>query len=217
MRLILLGPPGAGKGTQAVRIAQATGLAHISTGDMFRENMRSGTELGLAARQYIDHGELVPDEVTIGMLLERLDQPDAAAGILLDGFPRTVEQAHALDDALAASGEHVHQALLIDVTAQVVRDRLAGRWSCPQDGSVYHEVNNPPKNVGKCDLDGEILIQREDDTPDAINRRLAVYDEQTAPLIAYYKAANKLVRIDGERSAKQVGDALLAAIGAEVP
>ena len=216
MRLILLGPPGAGKGTQAARIAQATGLAHIATGDMFRENVRNGTELGLAARQYMDRGELVPDEVTIVMLLERLDQPDAAAGILLDGFPRTVEQARALDDALAAAGEHVHKALLIHVAAHVVRARLSGRWCCPQDGSVYHEVNNPPEHRGKCDLDGTVLVQRDDDTPDAIDRRLAVYDEQTTPLIGYYQAAGKLVRIDGERPPQQVGASLLAAIGAEV-
>ncbi len=216
MHLILLGPPGAGKGTQAARIAQATGLARIATGDMFRDNVRSGTALGALAQQYMDRGELVPDDVTIALLLDRLDRPDAARGSLLDGFPRTVEQARALDQALAGRDQQVDHALLIDVRPDVVRARLSGRWSCPQDGSVYHQVNNPPRLPGKCDHDGIDLVQRDDDTPAALDRRLRVYEEQTAPLIAYYGDAGKLTRIDGERPPPQVGDALLAAIGAAV-
>ena len=214
MHVILLGPPGAGKGTQASRIVEATGLVHIATGDMFRENVRGGTELGVLAKQYMDRGELVPDEVTIGMLRERMDRPDAAAGSLLDGFPRTVEQAGALDSALAERGQQVDVALLIDVPADEVRARLGGRWTCPNDGAVYHETNNPPQVAGKCDRDGADLIQRDDDTPAAIDRRLKVYAEQTAPLIAYYQQAGSLVRVDGARSPADVTDDLLAALPA---
>ena len=213
MHVVLLGPPGAGKGTQAARIVEATGLVHVATGDMFRENVRGGTELGTLANQFMDRGELVPDEVTIGMLRDRLDRPDAAGGSLLDGFPRTVEQAQALDSALAARDQQVDAALLIDVPADIVRARLGGRWTCPSDGSVYHETNNPPQTAGACDRCGEALIQRDDDTPDAIDRRLTVYQDQTAPLIAYYEQAGKLIRVDGAREPAPVTDDLLAALG----
>lgn len=212
MHIILLGPPGAGKGTQAARIVEATGLVHVATGDMFRENVRGGTELGVLAKQYMDRGELVPDEVTIGMLRERLNRPDAAAGSLLDGFPRTVEQARALDTALGERDQQVDAALLIHVPADEVRARLGGRWTCPTDGSVYHETNNPPKTVGKCDRCGTDLVQRDDDTPEAIGRRLHVYEEQTAPLIAFYEAGAKLVRVDGARAPADVTTDLIAAL-----
>ena len=213
MHVVLLGPPGAGKGTQAARIVEATGLVHVATGDMFRENVRGGTELGTLAKQFMDRGELVPDEVTIGMLRERLDRSAAAAGSLLDGFPRTVEQAQALDSALAARDQKVDAALLIHVPADIVRARLGGRWTCPSDGSVYHETNNPPQTAGACDRCGEALIQRDDDTPDAIDRRLTVYRDQTAPLIAYYEQAGTLIRVDGAREPAPVTDDLLAALG----
>jgi adenylate kinase len=212
MHIILLGPPGAGKGTQAARLAEATGLVHVATGDMFRENVRGGTDLGLLAKSYMDRGELVPDAVTIAMLRERLDRPDAAAGSLLDGFPRTTEQARALDDALAERGQAVDAALLIDVPPDEVRARLGGRWTCPADGAVYHETNNPPAAAGVCDRCAAALTQRDDDTPAAIDRRLDVYERQTAPLIAFYAAAGRLIRVDGARAPADVSADLLAAL-----
>ncbi len=213
MHLILLGPPGAGKGTQAAHLAAATGLAHIATGDMFRDNVRNQTELGVLAKRYMDKGELVPNEVTIRMLLERLDRPDAESGSLLDGFPRTVEQAQALDEALAARGQQVDRVLLIEVSAEQVQARLGGRWSCPTDGAVYHQVHNPPKQSGLCDRCGGPLVQRDDDQPEAISRRLTVYEDQTAPLIAYYEQVGKLARVNGEQSPEAVKDDLLAVLG----
>lgn len=212
MHLILLGPPGAGKGTQAAQLARSTGLVHVATGDMFRENVRGGTELGVLAKQYMDKGELVPDEVTIRMLLERLDRPDATAGAMLDGFPRNVEQAEALDRALGERDQQVDLVLLIDVSAEEVQRRLGGRWTCPADGSVYHEVNNPPKRAGVCDQCGEALIQRDDDKPEAIARRLKVYEEQTAPLIGYYEQAGKLRRVNGAQAPADVERELAAAV-----
>ena len=216
MHLILLGPPGAGKGTQAVRLAEATGLVHIATGDMFRDNVRRGTELGRVAQRYMEAGELVPDDVTIGMLLARLDEPDASAGSMLDGFPRTVEQADALDAALAGRSQQVDRVLLLDVPSDVVQRRLGGRWSCPADGAVFHETNNPPQRAGICDRCGEALVQRDDDTPEAIARRLQVYEQQTAPLVAYYDGAGKLVRINGAQSPERVAADLQAALGTGV-
>jgi adenylate kinase len=212
MHLILLGPPGAGKGTQAVNLAKTTGLVHVATGDMFRENVRGGTELGVLAKQYMDKGELVPDDVTIRMLLDRLDRDDAEAGAMLDGFPRTVEQAHALDQALGTRCQQVDLVLLIDVSPEEVQRRLGGRWTCPEDGSVYHEANNPPQSAGKCDNCSTALIQRDDDEPEAIGRRLKVYEDQTSPLIEYYTTAGKLTAIDGERSTDAVGADLLKAV-----
>lgn len=212
MYVILLGPPGAGKGTQAASLAERTGVLHLATGDMFRENVRGQTELGVLAKQYMDKGELVPDDVTIRMLLDRIARPDAEKGVLLDGFPRTVEQARALDAALGQRDARIGKALLIDVGADEVKQRLSGRWTCPEDGSVYHETNNPPKTPGQCDRCGTALVQRDDDKPDAIERRLAVYEEQTAPLIGYYEDAGKLARVDGAQTPDAVRDALLAAL-----
>ena len=212
MHLILLGPPGAGKGTQAVNLAKVTGLVHLATGDMFRENLRGESELGLLAKTYMDKGELVPDEVTIRMLLDRLGRPDAATGAMLDGFPRTVAQAEALDAALGERDQQVDHVLLIDVSSDEVKSRLGGRWTCPEDGAIYHEVNNPPKNDMRCDNCDVALVQRDDDQPEAIANRLEVYEEQTAPLIGYYEAAGKLARIDGQQSPDAVGEALLETV-----
>ena len=212
MHLILLGPPGAGKGTQAVNLAKVTGLVHLATGDMFRENLRGESELGLLAKTYMDKGELVPDEVTIRMLLDRLGRPDAATGAMLDGFPRTVAQAEALDAALGKRDQQVDHVLLIDVSSDEVKSRLGGRWTCPEDGAIYHEVNNPPKNDMRCDNCDVALVQRDDDQPEAIANRLEVYEEQTAPLIGYYEAAGKLARIDGQQSPDAVGEALLETV-----
>ncbi len=212
MFVVLLGPPGAGKGTQAQRIAEATKLLHISTGDMFRENVKNETELGKLAKTFMDRGELVPDEVTIRMLLERIGRPGAAAGVMFDGFPRNVVQAQALDDALAARGNRIDRALLISVPDEELLARLGGRWICRDCGHLYHERNDPPKTAGKCDHCGGELYQREDDRPEVVQTRL---DKQKPPaaLIDHYRAAGSLREIDGQRSLDAVTASLLEAIG----
>lgn len=213
MYVILLGPPGAGKGTQAVQTAERTGLLHLSTGDMFRENLRNGTELGALAKTYMDRGELVPDEVTISMLLERIGRDDARAGCLFDGFPRTVEQAKALDDALSSQGDEIAVTVLIDVSNDEITRRLGGRISCSTCGSVFHKVFNPLKPDDPC-CDEIDMIQRDDDKPEAIANRLQVYADQTEPLVAYYTDAGKLSTVNGEQSPESVGVDLLAALQA---
>ena len=210
--VILLGPPGAGKGTQAVNLAERTGLLHLATGDMFRENVRNQTELGKEAQRYMERGELVPDELTISMLLDRLNREDAQLGSLLDGFPRTTEQAEALDAALAEQDAEIAAALLIEVANDEVLRRLGGRWSCPDCGAVFHAVFSPPQVEGTCDRCPGALIQRDDDQPEAIRRRLDVYAQQTAPLIDYYERSGKLRRVDGAREPDAVGADLLAAL-----
>ncbi len=210
--VILLGPPGAGKGTQAVNLAERTGLLHLATGDMFRENVRNQTELGKEAQRYMERGELVPDELTISMLLDRLNREDAQLGSLLDGFPRTTEQAEALDTALAEQDAEIAAALLIEVANDEVLRRLGGRWSCPDCGAVFHAVFSPPQVEGTCDRCPGALIQRDDDQPEAIRRRLDVYAQQTAPLIDYYERSGKLRRVDGARAPDAVGADLLAAL-----
>lgn len=210
--VILLGPPGAGKGTQAVNLAERTGLLHLATGDMFRENVRNQTELGKEAQRYMERGELVPDELTISMLLDRLNREDAQLGSLLDGFPRTTEQAEALDAALAEQDAEIAAALLIEVANDEVLRRLGGRWSCPDCGAVFHAVFSPPQVDGTCDRCPGALIQRDDDQPEAIRRRLDVYAQQTAPLIDYYERSGKLRRVDGAREPDAVGADLLAAL-----
>ena len=213
MYVILLGPPGAGKGTQAVQTAERTGLLHLSTGDMFRENLRNGTELGNLAKTFMDQGELVPDDVTIRMLLERIGRDDAQAGCLFDGFPRTVEQARALDQALEAQGDEIAVTVLIDVSNEEITRRLGGRVSCATCGSVFHQVFNPPDESNPCC--GVLkLIQRDDDKPEAIANRLQVYADQTEPLVAYYEAAGNLARVNGEQSPESVGADLLSALEA---
>ena len=210
--VILLGPPGAGKGTQAVNLAERTGLLHLATGDMFRENVRNQTELGVEAQRYMERGELVPDELTISMLLDRLNREDAQLGSLLDGFPRTTEQAEALDAALAEQDAEIAAALLIEVANDEVLRRLGGRWSCPDCGAVFHAVFSPPQVEGTCDRCPGALIQRDDDQPEAIRRRLDVYAQQTAPLIDYYERSGKLRRVNGAREPDAVGADLLAAL-----
>jgi adenylate kinase len=212
MFLILLGPPGAGKGTQAALLAEARGLAHIATGDMFREAMRSGSEVGQQAKAYVDRGELVPDEITIRMLLERLTQPDCAGGCMLDGFPRNLEQAKALDAALAERGQAVDHVAYIRVSEEELTERLGGRWTCRQCGAVYHQRNSPPATAGRCDQCGGELYQRSDDQPETIRRRLTVYFRDTAPLVEYYRQRGKLIEVDGEQGIEAVGRALLNAL-----
>lgn len=212
MFIVLLGPPGAGKGTQAKRIAASTGLLHISTGDMFRENVKAQTELGKLADSYMSKGELVPDEVTIKMLLERITRPDAAEGAMFDGFPRNVAQAAALDAALAARNAAIDHALLISVADDELIARLSGRWICRQCGALYHERNDPPAKAGICDKCGGELYQRDDDSPAVVAQRLE-HQKPPLDLIAHYRDAGVLTEIDGQRPLDDVTTALLEAIG----
>jgi len=210
--IVLLGPPGAGKGTQAQRIAASTGLLHISTGDMFRENVKQQTELGKLAETYMSKGALVPDEVTINMLLERISRPDAAQGAMFDGFPRNVTQAAALDDALAGRDARVDHALLISVADDELIARLGGRWICRNCGTLYHERNDPPQKAGVCDKCGGELYQRDDDRPEVVRQRLELQKPPVA-LIEHYRNAGILTEIDGQQSLDAVTKALLEAIG----
>ncbi|HCE17641.1 MAG TPA: adenylate kinase [Anaerolinea thermolimosa] len=212
MYIVLLGPPGAGKGTQAQIIAREFGLTHVSSGDLFRENLKNQTELGKLAQGYMNRGELVPDDVTIAMVKERISRSDCANGALLDGFPRTPAQADALAGMLAELGGKVHCVPYISVPAEVLIERLGGRWTCPQCGRVYHEKYNPPRTTGVCDDDGATLIQRDDDKAETVERRIRVYMEQTMPLIEYYRRQGLLVEVDGTKSIEEVSRDILAAI-----
>jgi adenylate kinase len=210
--LILFGPPGAGKGTQAERLRGDFQLPFISTGEMLRANVKEGTELGRRAQEYMDAGELVPDELIVAMVADRLLRHDAQDGFILDGFPRTIEQADALDKQLADLGRRVTAALLIDVPDDEVIRRLAGRRVCVKAGHNYHVEFDPPKHDDVCDQDGSRLIQRDDDQPDVIRNRLRVYHEKTAPLIDYYDERGLMRRIDGTRPAAEVHDHIRAVI-----
>ena len=210
--VVLMGGPGAGKGTQAKKLEKALGLPQVSTGDLFREHLRNNTELGKLAATYIDKGELVPDEVTIAIVKDRLSREDCANGALLDGFPRTISQADALEDLLDEMGERVHIVPYIHVTPEVLLKRLAGRWTCRICGRVYHTLFNPPQEEGVCDVDGGALYQRDDDTEETQKRRIEVYFEQTAPLLAYYRDKGLLVEINGEQSIEQVQKDLVQVI-----
>lgn len=209
---VLIGPPGAGKGTQAKVIAEKYGLVHISSGDLFRENLKNLTELGKEAQGYITHGELVPDTLTIKMVRERISRPDCKKGALLDGFPRTPAQADALTEMLKDFDSKVELVPLIDVPAEILVERLSGRWTCRAQGHVFHEKFNPPQKPGVCDIDGSELYQREDDQKSTVVNRIKVYSEQTAPLIEYYGNKKLLVKIDGTRVIDQVTKDLLEAI-----
>jgi adenylate kinase len=206
MRLILLGAPGSGKGTQAERLSQATGLVHIASGDLFRQAEREGTELGKLAKSYMEKGLLVPDEVTIRMILERI--AESSQGFILDGFPRTMEQAQALDIALAEVP--IDKVIYIKVPQEELLRRLSERWICRQCETPYNLVSSPPKVAGKCDLCGGELYQRPDDNKETIQKRLEVYFAQTTPLISYYQQRGKLVEIDGEKTIKEVSKQLRA-------
>ncbi|OJX47447.1 MAG: adenylate kinase [Chloroflexi bacterium 44-23] len=214
--IVLLGPPGAGKGTQAQIISKEMNLAHVSSGDIFRENLKQETELGKLAQTFMRRGELVPDDVTIAMIQERLTRPDCQAGALLDGFPRTPAQAEALSKMLAKWGAEVNLVPYIFVDANILIERLSGRWTCPVCGLVYHEKYNPPITPGICDNDGAVLYQRDDDKPETVKRRIDVYLTQTAPLIEYYRLKGLLVEIDGTLSIDQVAKNILAAIEEKV-
>ncbi len=205
LNLILLGPPGAGKGTQAERLREDFGLPHISTGDMLRAQVEEGSELGNEAKRYMEDGELVPDAVIVGMIIARVRDSDAGDGFLLDGFPRNEQQADALADALGGLGRRLTAALLIEVPDEELVRRLAGRRVCVKNPShIYHVDFDPPKHEGICDQDGSRLIQRDDDREETIRRRLDVYHRQTEPLIGHYDLAGLLRRFDGRRSADEV-------------
>jgi adenylate kinase len=210
--IILLGGPGAGKGTQGELMAQWLPLPRVSSGDLFRANLSQQTELGKQAKVYMDRGELVPDQITIGMVADRVAQPDCANGVVFDGFPRTVAQAEALDALLADMGRKVDVVLNIEVAEDVLLARLAGRWTCTKCGEIYHRLFGPEKVQGICDKCGGALFQREDDNPETQSRRIRVYQEQTAPLQAYYRARGVLAEIDGEQSPEAVGAAIRAAV-----
>ena len=210
--IVLLGPPGAGKGTQAERIIKNLGIAHISSGNLFRENLEKETDLGRLAKSYMDKGELVPDNVTIAMVRERLTKPDCQAGALLDGFPRTPAQAEALDKILAENNDRILCVPYIKVPKDLSIERLSGRWTCKKAGHVYHEKYNPPKKKGICDIDGSPLYQREDDKRKTVEQRIRVYSEQTAPLIDYYKRNGLLRTIDGTKEIDEVTERILKEI-----
>lgn len=210
--IVLLGPPGVGKGTQAELLASKTGLPHVSSGDLFRENMKNNTALGQKAKSYMDKGELVPDDVTIDMVRDRLSQEDCAKGAILDGFPRTPPQADALQAMLAEFHGGVDVVPFITAEPQTLIERASGRWTCRAQGHIYHQVFNPPKVAGKCDIDGSELYQREDDKADTVSRRIKVYLEQTAPLVDYFRQQGKLVEIDGTKSIDGVTADLMTAI-----
>ncbi|RHB48211.1 adenylate kinase [Exiguobacterium sp. AM39-5BH] len=199
MNLVLMGLPGAGKGTQAAKIVEEYQIPHISTGDMFRAAIKGGTPLGKEAKSFMDKGELVPDEVTIGIVRERLSQDDTKNGFLLDGFPRTVAQAEALESLLKDLGKQIDHVVNIDVDAEILVPRLTGRWICPTCGATYHVIFNPPKVEGICDVDGSTLMQREDDKEETVRRRLDVNIEQSKPLIDFYAEKGYLRTLDGDR------------------
>lgn len=203
MKIILLGPPGAGKGTQAKSISNRYSIPHISTGDIFRKNISENTPLGIEAKSYMDKGQLVPDEVTINMVKDRLVQDDCKDGYLLDGFPRTVSQAEALQEFLEQRGESLNTALLINVPNEFILERMTGRRVCPSCGASYHIKFNPPAN-GKCELCGTDIVQRKDDTAETVKERLDVYEKQTQPLIDYYKEKKLLSTVDGTKAINEV-------------
>ena len=214
MKIIMLGAPGAGKGTQAKKIAEKYGIPHISTGDIFRANIKGGTELGLKAKTFMDQGKLVPDEITIGMLMDRIKDADCANGYVLDGFPRTIPQAESLTAALAAQGEAIDYAVNVDVPDENIITRMSGRRACLSCGATYYIQFNPPKKEGVCDTCGSALVLRDDDKPETVKNRLAVYHEQTQPLIDYYQKAGVLKEVDGTQDLNKVFADIVEILGA---
>lgn len=210
--LVLLGPPGVGKGTQAKILSERTGLAHISSGELFRENIKNQTELGKLAQTYMNRGELVPDDVTIAMIRKRLSRADCEAGAILDGFPRTPAQADALEAMLEEFNGHVDAVPFISAEEDVLVERLSGRWTCRANGHIFNEKYSPPQVAGICDVEGSELYQRDDDKAETVKRRIHVYLQQTSPLIAYYQDHGKLLQIDGMQGIEQVAKTLETAL-----
>lgn len=214
MKIIMLGAPGAGKGTQAKKIAEKYGIPHVSTGDIFRANIKGGTELGMKAKSYMDQGQLVPDDVTIGMLLDRIGEADCANGYVLDGFPRTIPQAESLTKALNERGEKMDYAINVDVPDKAIVSRMSGRRACVKCGATYHIVYNAPVKEGICDACGDALVLRDDDKPETVQKRLTVYHDQTQPLIDYYEKAGILVTVDGTKDLNEVFKDIVNLLGA---
>ena len=214
MKIIMLGAPGAGKGTQAKQIAGKYSIPHISTGDIFRANIKNGTDLGKKAKEYMDQGLLVPDEVTIGMLLDRIHQADCEKGFILDGFPRTIPQAESLTRALAETGEAIDFAIDVDVPDANIVNRMGGRRACLKCGATYHVEFAPPKTENICDMCGAELVLRDDDKPETVQKRLSVYHEQTQPLIDYYKGKGVLHSVDGTQPMDAVFTSITEILGA---
>ncbi len=214
MKIVMLGAPGAGKGTQAKRIAAKYGIPHISTGDIFRANLKAGTELGLKAKEYMDKGALVPDSLTLELIMDRFNNEDCANGYVLDGFPRTIPQAKALTEALEKIGDKLDFAVDVDVPDEAIISRMSGRRACLQCGGTYHVVFNPPKVEGKCDACGGDLILRSDDAPETVRHRLEVYHEQTQPLIDYYRNEGILKTVDGTQNVDKVFEDIVAILEA---
>lgn len=214
MKIIMLGAPGAGKGTQAKKIAAKYGIPHISTGDIFRANIKGGTELGMKAKTFMDQGMLVPDEITIGMLMDRIHEEDCKNGYVLDGFPRTIPQAESLTEALKGMGEATDYAVNVDVPDENIVSRMGGRRACVACGATYHVEFNAPKTEGVCDTCGEKLVLRDDDKPETVQKRLNVYHEQTQPLIDYYKNAGVLKEVDGTKNMEAVFLDIVSILGA---
>ena len=210
MYIVMLGAPGAGKGTQADIVCQEKGLAHVASGDLFRQALEKKTELGLLAKTYMERGELVPDKVTINLILERINAPDCASGCLFDGFPRTLEQAEALDKSLATQGKSIDRVIYIKVPDEELVRRLSGRWLCRVCQMPYHIVTSPPKVPGKCDKCGGELYQRSDDNEETVRERLKVFFSQTVPLIEYYRKQNTLAEVDGNLDIEGVAKEILA-------
>jgi adenylate kinase len=213
--IVFLGAPGAGKGTQAAEVAEQLKLAHIASGDMFREALSKKDELAMQARSYMEKGMLVPDEITIKMVLERISAPDCEKGVIFDGFPRNLAQAEALDKALAGQDRAIDKVVYIKVSEEELLKRLGGRWICRQCQTPYHAISSPPKVWGRCDKCGGELYQRADDTEETVKERLQVYFSQTAPLIDYYARAGKLLEVDGEGSVDGVRERIVSAINRE--
>jgi adenylate kinase len=210
--IILLGAPGAGKGTQAAMLSDKLNLVQVASGDLFRQALRDETELGLKAKAYMDKGQLVPDEITIAMVLERLAAPDCVNGAILDGFPRNLQQAEALDKALEERSQIIDKVVYIAVLEGELLKRLSGRWICRDCQTPYHEVDSPPKVAGKCDRCGGKLYQRDDDKPETVKKRLEVYFAETSPLIGYYTSAGKLLEINGVGEPVEVNERIAAAL-----
>lgn len=215
MKIVLLGPPGAGKGTQAKSISNRYSIPHISTGDIFRKNISENTPLGVEAKRYIDNGQLVPDEVTINMVKDRLQQADCKSGYLLDGFPRTVHQAEALQEFLQKRGDKLDTALLIEVPSSFILERMTGRRVCPSCGASYHVKFNPTTIEGKCDVCGSDVIQRKDDTVETVKERLDVYERQTQPLIDFYKEKSQLSVVNGTKAINEVFESICKILGSD--